>query len=814
MEKVSMIIQSYDLEIDVDFRDALIRGRVTIHISDADDHLDLDAEEITVVSASVDEKKIPFEHDTVNGLLHLSHLPKSKEVAITLEYEKKVSDEASTGVYKAHYGAEYFISTDFEPDRARTFFPCKDDPSWKAVFNLRVVTDSELRVISNSPLNRIEDTADPSKKRFVFDPTPKMSTYLLYMGVGRFAEVSAHRPSEDGPAIIVASRPGTSDKCEFILDIASNVLRESGRYYGIPYPLKKLHLLGIPEMGGAMENWGAITSYEGAVLVDKTSSGLDRRRAATTTAHEIQHQWFGDLVTMKWWDDIWLNESFASFMSYKIVDKLHPEWNCWSDFLSTMSFGSMSIDQLRATHPVQAKVRRPAEIHELFDSISYGKGASILRMVEAFLGEETFRTGVSDYIKRFSYSNATSDDLWMSLGKVSARPVFEIMSAWGRRCGFPLVSVDRVGRKLVFQQRRFLLSGREDQEDTLPWPIPITMQINGKLTKFLLDERTKEIGIDSGELLQLKVNSGQTGYYCVKYGDSIYEMLATQFASLNGLDKAGLINDLFQLLKAGEVGQDTYFRFVRLCESIEDYTTALTVLLQLRVLNSIAEKSRELHGVSCDFLNSQMDRLTVWGREGEQATDGILRGRMAFTLAMLDNNFAHKIVERFADYQSVGPEMRAAVAAAYVRTTGREAFHTIVEMILGSESEVEREKLYLGLAALDDPSLIGKAIEFSASGKMSRGDIHYTLPYMSWNPRAHQTIWDWIKNNFDMLWELGGQPAFVLALLHSVIPLSAVGNEADAINFFSGNRLLRGETSFKQDLELLSVYSRLHERLR
>ncbi len=334
------MIDSYSLDLDVDFKRAVIRGSVTIHAVGVKAPFELNAKEMTVKGVSADGgKDVPFKHDAKNGLLRLTRLPRSREVDIVISYEKRVPDEASTGVYKARYGTDYFLTTDFEPDRARTFFPCKDEPTWKSVFNLSVVTDAGLKVISNASLKETSDVKGGKKARFVFEPTPRMSTYLFYMGVGRFSEASRAPRSKQGPEVIVASRAGTSGKCEFILELASSVVDESGKYFGVKYPLKKLHLVAIPEMGGAMENWGAITSFEGGLLVDDSASELDRRGAALVTAHEIQHQWFGDLVTMKWWDDIWLNESFATFMSYKIVDRLHPEWDCWSDFLGTAVLG-------------------------------------------------------------------------------------------------------------------------------------------------------------------------------------------------------------------------------------------------------------------------------------------------------------------------------------------------------------------------------------------------------------------------------------------------------------------------------------------
>jgi tricorn protease interacting factor F2/3 len=777
-------------------------------VTDVEGVVELNAKELTITGVEVDGIPVPFRHE--KDIVSISNIPMAKEHSIVLQYEKKIRDDVTTGVFKSRYGNRYFIATDFEPDRARTFFPCKDDPSWKAVFNLSVVTDADLKVISNSPLSRIEDTNVPGKKRHVFEPTPKMSTYLFFVGVGRFTEVSRRKGS--GPTVTVAGRPEGSQRADFVLETACNAIAESGDYFGVPYPLKKLHLIALPEFGGAMENWGAITSYEAALLVAKGASTLDRKATALTTIHEIQHQWFGDLVTMKWWDDIWLNESFATFMSYKMTARLHPEWDSWSDFLTSLCFDSMAVDELRASHPIQAKIGNPAEINEVFDRISYGKGASILRMVESFLGEDTFRRGVSEYIRRFSYLNARGEDLWKSLENASDQPVSKIMGAWITRPGFPLVTIERKGTKLIFKQKRFMLTGGDSGEDS-PWPIPMNLRINEAPSKFLFDTQSKEIEISGGDLHWAKANLGQTGYYCVKYDDAMYDALAASFTSLDPQDRAGIMNDLFELLKAEEIDPTVYFRFVRLCRNLDDYPTCLLVSTQLQLLWSIANTSKDVEDVNRSFLTAQLGRLTTSPIQGERENDGYLRGRFASMLARSDVDFAKKLAEEFDQFQTLDSNMKSAVAVAYARTVGRGAFDYFEETLVRTEDEQERSKMYAGLVSFDDPGLIKSALDFVASGKVSRSDSYWPLFFGTLNPRARQAEWDWIKGNFNRLGELLGSKLFVIMALERFVPVVAVGSETDARDFFSGDRLSKGELGRGQILELLSVYAKLGRRL-
>jgi tricorn protease interacting factor F2/3 len=809
-QSAPILIESYDLVLDVGFREGLIHGTATIHLLDSEDPFELDAQEMSIESVQVDGKPAPFELG--DRVVRVSLLSGHGDHTITLRYQKEASDNQSKGVYKSRYGSEYFIATDFEPDRAKYFFPCKDDPTWKAVFNLQVVTEAGLQVISNSPVARVEDAGGDGRKRFVFEPTPRMSTYLFFVGIGKFSETSLPSHSRNAARVILAGRPESAQRSAFILETAAAALAESERYFGFPYPLKKLHLIALPEYGGAMENWGAITSYEGGLLVGDDASALDRRRAAITTTHEIQHQWFGDLVTMKWWDDIWLNEGFATFMSYKMVDRIHPEWGCWGDFLNILGFESMKVDQLHATHPIRAKVSKPAEINEIFDFISYGKGASILRMIEAFLGEDAFGQGISNYIRKFAYSNAAGEDLWGELGKASSQPVASIMGTWIRKSGFPLVSVSREGSNLRFEQRRFLLGGEESEEDRQPWPVPVTMQVDGKLTRFLFTERSQTFKAGH-EPSQLKVNSGQTGYYCVKYADEFYEHLAASFPRLSGLDKAGVVNDLFQLLKAGEVEPGVYYRFVGLCGDVDDYTTVYQAFRQLRILSRIGDGSRGVSEATLSFLRTQMARIGLSSKPGESENTGIIRGFVANLLARLDEKFANDLAGKFSNYQAVDPNLKPAVAVAFARTTGEKAYGRLEQMIEGSENESDREKLYQGLTAFDDPQTVRKAMDFGASGKVSRSDTYWTLLYSSWNPKARRAAWDWIKSNYDRMPELIGGPTYVLTLLQETVPLIAVEDEADARSFFSREGVSKGGIRDSQILELLSVYSRLRKRL-
>src|SRR6266542_5447571 len=470
-------VNEYDVFLDVDFDALRFSGKVRIDISSTED-ISLDAVDLEVASVKTNDRNVPFkQHGNVVDI-QTGRFSGTLEV----EYKGKVS-ESLTGFYKAPYGDKYVLTTHFEAGHARRLLPCIDHPAYKADFKLTVRTRSDLSVISNMPVE--SERKEGNTKTVALQKTPKMSTYLLYLGIGRFEEdKNRHNKTELYTASVV--RPDGKIKTGLAFEAAQKSLEFYEKYFGIPYDLPKLHLIAVPEFAyGAMENWGAITFREILLHADKDTSTSTKKSIAEVVAHEIAHMWCGDLVTMKWWDDLWLNESFATFMAYKVVDWAYPQWKIWQDFVKNSTGGAMARDALKNTHPIEAKVRSPEEIEELFDEISYGKGASILRMIEAYIGPDKFQKGVSNYLKQFRYSNAAGQDLWNHLQEASGTDVNWIMEAWISRPGFPIITATLSEKKLLLEQERFLMAGGIEKQS---WPVPITMMADGKPQSLLLDK--------------------------------------------------------------------------------------------------------------------------------------------------------------------------------------------------------------------------------------------------------------------------------------------------------------------------------------
>ncbi|MGD0395650.1 MAG: M1 family metallopeptidase [Nitrososphaerales archaeon] len=798
-----MEIKSYDLDLDVDFRKSIVEGSVVIKVKSVKSPFKLDAAGMKIRAVTIGGRMSRFSHDSVRGKLTIPGVPR-KESEVGVKFTKHVRDDVIFGLYKSKYGKEHLLVTDLEPAEARTVFPCVDEPSYKAVFRLHVVTDEGLSVISNTRV--ASKKTNKGRVSYSFEPTPRMSTYLFFMGIGRFEEATT---MSGKVSVIAASRPGQGKDSGFIRETSAAVLKDYEGYFGIPYPLSKLHLVALPEYHtGAMENWGAITSREPYVIVRSDASDSDRRNAARVMAHEIAHQWFGDLVTMKWWDDVWLNESFATFMEAKVLDRLHPDWDTWRDFLRMDTFRSLNADALSQTHPIQVKVKSVEEIGSIFDAISYGKGASVLRMLESYVGEEAFRKGVSAYLKRFSYSNASGADLWTSLAKASGLPVTRVARAWITKPGFPLVRVEASEGGVSFSQSKFSLSGKKSDE---LWPIPLTLQADGKRQSLLFDRRSASVKAERPE--KLLVNPRRTGFYSVLYGERMYDQLAKSFAALHSHDRAGVLNDLYLFLQAGMVLPRQYFRFAALSGKVVDPLLALAVSDHLVNLRAIADDSDIVMNGWSAFFTSQVRLLGLARKQGENENLGMVREVITAQLVKTDERYARKLAQRFDQFTSADANLKTAIATAYAAVKGEAAFGPLLELVRNAKSEADRARVYAALTSFEDPALVRRTLELTISGEVSRSDTGYALPLAASNPRARGALWEWIKSRYDRLRGLyGGSQQFYL-YLNAVLPRCGIGHEADVRRFISGKRYRDGEMIFHRAFELLDVNSRLRDRL-
>eukprot|EP00455_Lapot_gusevi_P042990 TRINITY_DN5178_c0_g1_i4.p1 TRINITY_DN5178_c0_g1~~TRINITY_DN5178_c0_g1_i4.p1 ORF type:complete len:890 (-),score=225.50 TRINITY_DN5178_c0_g1_i4:74-2743(-) len=483
-----------------------------------------------------------------------------------------------------HQGQTRSIAaTQFEATYARRALPCRDEPAFKAIFQLhfcfptfsplflaRSNTPIVHRTTQNAPLlplpstNRSVEISGENRELewqyYLFEPSPLMSTYLLAWVLGEYDVLEA--TTTEGVLVGVYVPPGAREKGQFALDVACRSMSYFHSYFGVVYPLPHVHLLSVPDFGGvAMENWGCVTFRDKLLVVDQDTSTDTKVYAALIIAHELAHQWFGNYVTMKWWSQLWLNEGFATFMQYKAIDALFPDWHVWHRYVSHQTFAALKLDALQSSHPIEVEVEDPEEIEEIFDDISYDKGSAVIRMIEAHLGADVFQQALHLYLLKHAYSNAVTEDLWACMTEVSGVDVKSLMDPWTKETGFPLLSVTLQDNQLVFRQHRFFasaLSSDDSMSSSTLWQVPIKVQslthpASAPVSRLMTQANmAMSLGEESQHgMVAVKVNVAQTGLYRVCYEPVLFEQIVAHFHQLGVADRMGMLNDSLALCRAG-----------------------------------------------------------------------------------------------------------------------------------------------------------------------------------------------------------------------------------------------------------------------
>jgi tricorn protease interacting factor F2/3 len=801
-----MEIKTYDLSIDVDYAALTYSGRVRITLVGATQDLTLNSVGLKIRSVSAGGKPLRWEEKAEAEELVLHDVP-SGATMIDLEFDGKAAEKNLVGFYRSRFDGGYILTTQFEATDARRFFPCLDHPAYKAVFNVEFTVAEDLKVIFNTPVEK-ETKGGDGKKVLRFQPTPRMSTYLLYVGIGKFAEVER---TEGKFRVIVALPEEKRPSATYALEHAGKIIKFYEKYYDVPYPLPKMHLVAVPDFwAGAMENWGAITFREGFLLVDEGTSASVKKMATSGMSHEIAHQWFGDLVTMSWWNDLWLNESFATFMSYKAVHKLHPEWEVWSDFHSQNMTPAFLWDALTSTHPIETKVVSPSDINQIGSAIIYNKGGSVLRMVEAYVGEDTFSRGVSAYLKKFQYGNASGEDLWRAIEETAKVPVVEIMEKWIRKEGYPIITARLKGNSLHLEQARFLLKGREPAE---PWPIPIVLRVNGK-TQYLLMERKSmsiEVGPRVGEVL---LNSGRTGFYRVSYGRELMALLTKKFGGLPEPDRWGMVQDLYAFALSGDATVDEYLKMVELSNGETSSLVVGELAGEITTLSQILHGNEKARSTFLKFITSQIERIGRTPRSGEADTVKTLRERLSWSLVLMDESYARELAKEFSRYDGSAPELRGAICMAYARLGGKEEHEELARRFSNAQNESETRNMAAGLMCFPQQDLLNSSLDMVFDPKTGMGK---GLQLMSGafsvaiaTPEGRAVVWSWFVKNLDKLIRATQGSPLLSGMLQYYLPGGGLGREEEVRKEMTARTIPQGESGKAKGLELLSVYEKLY----
>ena len=815
---------NYELVFEPDFKKFTFSGKetITIDCKKTTKIISINCAEIKIESCQVKNKgklisSIPKTNEKKEELQIYLKEKISGSAKITLEFQGILNDRL-LGFYRSQYKqggkTKYLATTQFEAADARRAFPCWDEPEAKATFEISIIADNKFTAISNMPVKSKIKTG--TKTLYKFGKTPVMSTYLLYLGVGEFEYLS----SKIGKTQIrVVTTKGNKSKGKFSLDLGKKLLVEYEKYFGIKYPLPKLDLIAVPDFAaGAMENWGAITFRETILLYDpKTSSTKTKQFIAEVISHEIAHQWFGNLVTMKWWNDLWLNESFATFMATKFVDKFYPEWDLWNQFVEDAMNVAMGLDSLKTTHPIDVKVNSPAEIREIFDAISYDKGGCVLRMLEHYTGEPNFRKGLVKYLKDFKYKNAKGQDLWDAIGKASRMPVSSMVNSWLKQPGFPLVDIQQDDDKLLIKQNRYLLEPDKKSSKGL-WEIPLVLGLPDKTITKLFSKKSTTLKIPKSTL-GFVANHGRKGFYRVKYDEGILldlKMLVDQ-KQLLPIDRWAIQNDLFSLCVSGNEQVQNYLDFSDAYYEEDSYLASINVAHNLASLyfRAFNEKfSEEIRGYAVNYLRKILFELGWEPQKSDKHTDALLRSFAISALGKMDEEEvtqeAQKRYDKFLKFpKSLSPDLIEPICSIAAWNGNSKTYSELLKLYKNAKTMEEKLRFLGAMCGFQDQKLLEKSLNFSQTPEVRSQNMQLPIMKVAANPYGKKILWPWLKKNWKKInKKVGhGNPLFN-RIVASISLVADDSMEKEIRQFFKKNPTPGTERTQAQTLERIRINSK------
>ncbi len=745
------------------------------------------------------------------------------KATINLEFQGILNDRL-LGFYRSQYKqggkTKYLATTQFEAADARRAFPCWDEPQTKATFDISIIAENKFTAISNMPVKSKKKIGN--KTIYKFFKTPLVSTYLIYLGVGEFEYLTGNSGKIK---IRVITTKGNKSKGKFSLELGKKLLTSYEKYFGIKYPLPKLDLIAIPDFAaGAMENWGAITFRETILLYDpKTSSTRTKQFIAEVISHEIAHMWFGNLVTMKWWNDLWLNESFATFMATKFVDKFYPEWDLWNQFIEDAMNTAMGLDSLKTTHPIDVKVNSPAEVREIFDAISYDKGGCVLRMLEHYVGEPNFQKGLKKYLSDFKYKNAEGVDLWNAIGKASKMPVTSMINTWLKQPGFPLVEINQDGNTLKLKQKRYLLESDKKFSKGL-WSIPLSLGLDNEISKKLFSKKSMSMKIPKNTI-GFVANYGRQGFYRVKYDEGILldlKMLVDE-KRIPAIDRWAIQNDLFSLCISGDEEVRNYLDFSDAYFDEDSYLASVNVAHNLASLYFRAFNEKfveEIRDYAINYFRKILFNLGWDSKKSDKHTDALLR---SFTISVLgkmdDEEVTAEALKRYKKFlkspSSLSPDLVEPICSI-AAWNGTAKTHAELTKLYKNAKTMEEKLRFLGaMCGFQDKKLLLKSLDFSQTSEVRSQNMQLPIMKVAANPFGDKVLWPWLKKNWKKLnKKVGhGNPLFN-RIVASITSVADDSMEKEIIQFFKKNPTPGTERTQTQTIERIRINSKFLRRMR
>jgi aminopeptidase N len=707
--------------------------------------------------------KIAYDAKNELALLALPEALPPGHATLELAWSGKLSDKLR-GLYAAESDGRRYAFTQFEATDARRAFPCFDEPAFKARFQVTAIVDAAHVAVSNGAIREQTLSADKLHKTVRFAETPPMSSYLVALAVGPLVEVrGASRPGKT--PIRVYATPGKEKLAGYALETAEALLDKLSAYFGIAYPYGKLDLVGVPDFAaGAMENTGAIFFREAALLIDpKNASAEQRRYVALILAHEMAHQWFGDLVTMQWWDDLWLNEAFATWMENKAVEQIRPDWNIWLDFEGDKTY-ALGLDSLGSTHPIRTPVRSPEDANENFDGITYSKGGAVLRMLEQYLGEPVFQKGVSAYLREHSNGNATAADLWRALSEASGKPVAEVAHSWFEQPGYPVVSAERTCKDgattLALEQHRFFANPA--QKSAGKWLIPLCVRTDQGSECTLLREPKANLTLKApGCAAWAVVNPKRAGFYRVRYQPAELAALGqVAEAQLDAPERIGLVDDAWALVRQGGAPLKAYLDVVQGLRGEREREVTDELAAHLGVLEEylLAERDRPAFAQLVDeLLRPLADELGWEPKANETDARRLLRGTVLTVLGDLARapDVLAEVTRRLPGYLEEPSSLEGTVGEVVMtlgaKTGDAAVYDSYLVHLRASRTPVEHSRLLHALAEFESPELVKRTLDLTLTPDVKVQDVSRLVGRLFANPKARASTWSFLKANFAAL---------------------------------------------------------------
>jgi puromycin-sensitive aminopeptidase len=834
----TVVPSRYDLRLEPDLAAATFTGQVhiTVRVEQPVEEIVLNAAELRIDEASLETAAgrlpaaVTLEESTERCRLKFARPVPPSEGRLSLTFAGTLNDQLR-GFYRSRYKDERgewqpLAATQFEATDARRAFPCWDEPAFKAVFAATLVIPADLQAVSNTAV--ADERSEGGKKVLRFADTIPLSTYLVAFIVGR---LEATPPVQVGRTPLrVWGVPGKGRLAGFGQAIGAFSLDFFERYYGRPYPGDKLDLVAIPDFAaGAMENFGAITFRETALLIDEASAThAEKERVADVVAHENAHMWFGDLVTMAWWNGLWLNEAFATFMEMLAVDAWKPEWQRWTTFGVSRS-AALTVDGLRSTRPVEYPVAAPRDADAMFDVLTYEKGASVLRMLEQYIGPDVFRAGVRLYLDRHAFANSETTDLWRALADASRLPIPEILDGWVFRPGYPLLSARREAGQLVLEQQRFLYSPEEGGANSGPaparprWQVPVQVRITTpagpEVRRVLLTDAEAYLPLPP-DAQSVLVNEGGHGFYRVRYTRELLDALVQQLPDgLAAIERFDLVNDAWAAVLAGLLPLTDYLDFTARFGGERDKNVWSVLVGSFHALNRViaAEDRPALAALVRRRLAEPLAALGWEPRPGEDELTQQLRGDLLRAAGTLGDDSAvqARAAEVFAAAADRPGAVDAGVLAAVIHIlahTGDSArYDDFVRRFREAKTPQEEQRYLQALGGFRPAPLVARTLVRCLDGEVRTQDAPLLLRNMLYGVDSRALTWQFVQANWERM-SKAYPTTGVRRMLEGVIGLATPEWEREVRAFVQARQVNLGGKTLEQYLEQLGIAVRLGQR--